>query len=202
MDNNNFKNIEISTEDPKENKFIDECIDTFKKEVLKKSLNILIWGPAEPFDSSDNYKVDLYKKRVAIKNYLKSLGHNALFSEEIGEEAEQKLGHRPNPKVFEKIQIEKADLAIMLRVSPGTIAEFHDFHDDPDCANKMYVFFDNKHRNSYTHEGADDIFVKGGGKLEEFSYPDDIVKCNLQDKINKHIRKVQGAIYISPYKKY
>ncbi len=202
MSNNNFKNIELSIQDPDENKFIVECIETFKNEVLKKPLIILIWGPVKPSDSSDEYKVNLYNKKVAVKEYLKNLKHDVFFSEEIGEEAEKKLGYRPNPKIFEKIQIDRADLVIMLRVSPGTIGEFHDFCNNPDYARKMYVFFDSKHKKGYTHLGTDEIFVTDGGKLEEFSYPKDITECNLQGKISNYIRKVQEALYISPYKKY
>lgn len=199
---NNSQNLELPSEDNEENEFINNCIEIYEKEVLKKPLNILIWGPAEPSDSSDEYIVNLYKKRVDIRDHLKGLGHNALFSEEIGKKAERKLGTRPNPQLFEKIQIEKADLAIMLRVSYGTIGEFHDFHKNPDYARKMLVYFDSKHDSGYTHTGADENFVTIGGTLEEFSYPNDIVACNLQSKIKDYIRKVQTAIYISPYKKY
>lgn len=202
MSDNNSQDIELPSEDNEENEFIDKCIETFEKEVFKKPLNILIWGPSEPSVSSDEYIVNLYKKRVDIRDRLKSLGHNALFSEEIGEKAEKKLGTRPNTQLFEKIQIEEADLAIMLRVSHGTIGEFHDFHNNPNYARKMCVYFDKAHRESYTHTGADEIFVTNGGKLEEFAYPNDIIECNLRGKIKDHIRKVQMAIYMSPYKKY
>lgn len=202
MSDNNSQDIKLPPEDIKENKFIIQCIENYENEVLKKPLNILIWGPAKPSDNSDKYKVDTYKKRVEIKEHLKKLGHNALFSEDISKETEKRKGYKPNPQAYEKIQIGLADLAIMLRVSPGTIAEFHDFHDDPNYARKMCVYFDKEHKESYTHTGADCNFVNQGGKLEEFSYPDDINKCFLLCKIADHIKQVQAAILLSPYKKY
>lgn len=202
MSDKNSQNIEISSKDTAENEFIDKCIEAFEKEVYKKSLTILIWGPAEPSDDLDKYKVDTYNKRVEIKEHLRKLGHNALFSEDISKETERRKGYKPNPQVYEKIQIGLADLAIMLRVSPGSIAEFHDFHSDPNYARKMCVYFDKAHQDSYTHAGADELFVTSGGKLEAFYYPNDIVECNLRSKIEDHVRKVQMLICMMPYKKY
>ncbi len=202
MSNHNLNGVDISVEDDEENKFILECIETFEKEVLRKPLDILIWGPAKPFDTNDEYKTRLYEKRVGIKDQLKRSGHNALFSEEIGDQAKRKFGFMPNLTALEKIQIEKADLVVMLRVSYGTTGEFHDFYNNPDCARKMCVFFDGRHKDSYTHNGSDETFVTLGGKLVEFSYPDDIVNCNLLGMVNDYVRKVQGAIFLSTYKKY
>ena len=137
-----------------------------------------------------------------IREYLKKLGHNALFSEDISKETEKRRGYKPNPQVYEKIQIELADIAIMLRVSYGTIGEFHDFHNNPNYARKMCVYFDKEHKDGYTRKGADEIFVTMGGKLESFYYPNDITECNLRSKIENHIRKVQMVICMMPYKKY
>ena len=168
MGNHDLKGVDLSTEDEEENKFILECIESFDKEVLRKPLDILIWGPAKPFDTNDEYKTRLYEKRVGIKDHLKQLGHNALFSEEIGEQAKRKFGFMPNLTAFERIQIEKADLVVMLRVSIGTTGEFHDFHNNPDCARKMCVFFDGRYKDGYTHNGSDETFVTLGGKLIRF----------------------------------
>lgn len=200
---NNIHSSNISSRDPSEDQFIEECIQQYKEKVLGTKLKILIFGPSEPASGSGEYQIKLYKKRVAIKERLVQLGHVSLFSEEIQKEAISTLsGQIPNLEIFERIQIEQADTVIMLRTSPGSLGEFHDFHRVTDCVKKMYVLFDRDHKENYCHGGADQVFATNGGKLDEFSYPDDIDRCNLLNKVEDHIKKLQEAIYISTFQKY
>lgn len=198
---NNFKHTEITTSKGAA-MFINKCIDRYETEIRNKSLKILIWGPARPPNDSDKYITDTYNKRVEIKEYLKMLGHATFFSEDISEETLKRMGYRPNPLASERIQIEEADLAIMLRVSPGTITEFISFHGNPSYARKMCVYFNQKDKGSLVHQGADDTFTVEGGKLVEFSYPKDIIECNLKSKIKDYVEQVQIATFNAPYRKY
>src|SRR6266478_3991802 len=98
-------------------------------EARQVSLSILVWGP-DPRRSSP-----VSRKRSRIREELRKLGHNAMFSEELSH-----LFAAVSEKSKEFAQSLVAHLVIILiEGSPGALAEAHDFCNDPEIAPKVYL---------------------------------------------------------------
>ena len=113
------------------------------EKVRKISLNILIWG-AGPSGTSG-----AFEKTREIRRRLIELGHNAMFSEELG---------RQDPfsqKTLEFAQAQAADLVIiLLEDSVGALGETNHFANHPDLIQKIYLPAPNKYKGGYSSIGA------------------------------------------------
>jgi hypothetical protein len=113
------------------------------EKVRKISLNILIWG-AGPMGESE-----AFQKRIEIRRRLIELGHNAMFSEELGQQDPF------SQKTLEFAQAQAADLVIiLLEDSVGALGETHDFANHPDLIEKIYLLAPNKYKQGYSGVGA------------------------------------------------
>jgi hypothetical protein len=152
---------------------------------VSPKLNVLIWGPSE----SDS---QLYQKRLEIKLRIDSLGHRACFPESFL--PNDLPGIRGlNLKITEYLQCQTFDYIICLMVSPGSIAEVHDFANKRDLACKMMVCIDQAHSTGYSSHGALQIFEGFNGRLDWFHNPIDLQDCHLATRILTQIEKTSDA---------
>lgn len=166
----------------------------------RPSLTILVMGPAE--DNKDDYAQKCYKKRCQIKDFLEAEKHTVFFPEVPYEEAKNKGDDVPNITVFEKNLIEQSHQVIMLLVpgAPGLESEVNTFSIIPDCARKIYLFYDCDYHPWYIRDKIE-IIEGNSGKTEKF-YRNDIEKCSLLTKIGVKIEQIASAMSMWPYKKY
>ena len=108
------------------------------------ALSILIWGPDPTHDSP------VSRKRSEIRDRLIKWGHNAMFSEDI----ESNLIDL-SEKSKEHAQALAAHLIlILIEDSPGALAEAHDFCNDPEIAQKVFVLAPRRYKAGYSGKGA------------------------------------------------
>ena len=148
-------------------------------------IKVLIFGP-------DKSGGDIYDKRCEIRQKIQKLGFTAHFCEDIlNQEVLTTSGL--NLTVAEYCTARGYDYIVCIMASPGTIGEFHDFAKDKKIASKMMVCIDNKHKNGYTSQGVVRIFEGYNGKIDWFSYPNDIENCRLSTRVLDQIKKVAEA---------
>lgn len=154
------------------------------KEVRKLSLSILVWGPNPQSESV------IARKRNAIRDELKALGHNAMFSEEL---TPQVQGLSEKSKEFAQATV--AHLVIILvEGSPGALAETHDFCNHPDIAPKVYVMVPTQYREGYSAKGAiKDLEDAHGGVY--WYREDDVRSCNLLTQAVKRAEARRNILY-------
>jgi predicted amidohydrolase len=148
-------------------------------------IKVLLFGPNERGG-------DIYDKRCEIRQKIQELGYDAHFCEDIWHQ-EALSASGLNLTVAEYCTAKRYDYVVCLMASPGTIGEFHDFAKDKKIASKMMVCINSKHKNGYTSQGAVRIFEGHNGKIDWFSYPDDITNCRLSTRVLDQIKKVAEA---------
>lgn len=165
----------------------EERIRAIAKDIINRSrLTILIWGPGSKGDP------ELYKKRVQIRDELRKLGHKADFSENnLTQDA--LIAGGLNLCVSELIQALSYEYIVCIMSSPGSIAEVHDFCHIPHISIKMMICIDKDHLDGYSGKGKLKIFEGNHGRLEKFSYPEDIDSCNLCTKVLEQVEKRAAA---------
>lgn len=132
------------------------------------ALSILVWGPSPDRDCP------AARKRKEIRDALRELGHNAMFSEDI-----QTKDKDISAKSKEFAQARAADLILLLlEDSTGAVAEAHDFCNDAIIAPKMFVLIPRRFKKGYSGSGAlKDLEDAHGGV---FWYGDkDLELCNV-----------------------
>lgn len=150
--------------------------------ILNKSkLKVLIFGPGNTGD-------ELYKKRCEIKEKLISLGHEALFPEEILNEDVLKSGL--NLTTYELLMASDSDYIVCLMTSPGSIAEALDFGKKKEIAGKMMICIDQSHSQGYIANGFIPIFQGLNGNIFWFEDPNDLTECHLATKVLSQIDNV------------
>ncbi len=152
------------------------------KKIEKVPLVILVWGPGPGGG-------DLYDKRLQIRELLRSLGHVALFSEEIN------TGPIPpglSARDLEECQAHEAHCIIAIQGSPGSIGEVHDFAGLMDIGHKILIFIDESAQDGYSYKGAlQELKQRYTDCVETFNYPKDIKECNLVNSVLSKVRKLQ-----------
>ena len=171
-----------------------------KYEESRPELEILVMGPGE--DNNDDYAQKCYIKRCQIKDFL-AKKHTASFPETACEEAKNSGKDVTNITAFEKALIEQSQLVIILLIpqAAGVKSEVDTFSIYPECAKKMYLYYDYSHNIPWHLQNHIDFIEGNGGKTEEFC-EDDIESCLLLTKIGVKIEQMVNAISMWPYKKY
>lgn len=118
--------------------------DSLAERRFDVSLSVLIWG------KSPKSRSRIARKRKQIRQKLRELGHNAMFSEDI-----EDAGIDVSQRTKEFAQALAADLIIILpQDSPGAWAEFHDFFSCHAVAKKMYLMIPRECKETYAGNGA------------------------------------------------
>ena len=152
----------------------------------RSRLSVLVWGPGEQGDK------DLYEKRVQIRDKLQELGHKAEFSEDILTPSVIRAGGI-NLSVAELLQAREYEYIVTIMVSPGSIAEVHDFCHMPEIAHKMTICINKEHLSGYSGQSVLRIFKGNHGHIEKFKFPDDIIDCHLLGRVVDHVEKCAEA---------
>lgn len=141
------------------------------REVEKVPLTILVWGPNPQSESP------VAKKRNEIREELKDLGYNAMFSEDLSIQAGD-----ISEKAKEFAQALEAHLIfILVESAPGALAEAHDFCNHPDIAPNLVVMIPKKYEEGYSARGA--IKILGDAYNGVYWYEDeDLNICNLRKR--------------------
>ncbi len=106
------------------------------------ALTILVWGPNPIADS------DVARKRLQIRDELRRIGHNALFSEDLGSRDSRSL----TAQEFD--QAEAAHLVIVLvEGAPGASTEVAGFCNHPRLFQKFLVMVPKQYKGSYFMDG-------------------------------------------------
>ena len=121
------------------------------------------------------------RKRIEIRDALRKLGHYAAFSEEF---------EAPNGNLSEKTkeyaQAMCADLIIVVQDSPGSLAEVHDFCNDPHLFYKMQIMIPSAYRAGYSVKGAiKDLLDATGGGGVYFYTEEDLKSCEVRSRAVK-----------------
>ena len=123
-----------------ETKFYDNLLPELKKlrKRAKKITPMIIWvgGPGSSHE--------LFQLRELIRDFLKSDGFNAVFSEDFPEGAD-----------IASKEIEESaasDAVFVLLMSPGSSAESIEFAYQPIIHNKLHVYIPSEYRNGYVYK--------------------------------------------------
>lgn len=146
------------------------------QQLSRVPLSVFVCGPSSEADP-------LAKKKLDIINAFREKDYDAYTGEEVVKELKTRDTKAGRPvrtdNVYEREVARSSELVIMLRVSYGSVAEFHEFFSVPEIANHLYVFVDEEHYDSYSTVGALSMHEKMYGKVLRYKSPDDIEKCSL-----------------------
>lgn len=158
--------------------------NAFLEQVRQVSLTILVWGP------NPESKSEVARKRHEIRDELRRLGHNALFSEELPQPVED-----ISEKSKEFAQALAAHLIIILvEDAPGALAEACDFCNHPKIAPKVYVLIPLKYREGYGAQGAIRDLADGHGGV--YWYNDtEMSACSVRDRAIKRAEAIRHILY-------
>ena len=152
----------------------------------KISLTVLVWGPSENTDNA------VAVKRMNIRDRLRKIGHNALFSEEISDKDFFK-GLSEKGKEF--VEVVSAHVVIvLLESSPGALAEAHDFCNHPDLAEKFYVMIPQQYKEGYSGQGAIKDLDDGFGGVYWYA-EGEIESCRVLEKAVDRVEARRNIIY-------
>ncbi len=163
------------------------------EEMAKLPVSVFVCGPSEPQDL-------LCKKKIDIVNALRENSHDAMLGEEEVEELKQRDRASGRPvrldNVYENEIASAADVVVILRGSPGSVAEFHEFFQNPNIEAKMYVFADGAHDAGYSSAGALNMHELLQGKVVRYKSPDDITNCTIKTRVQEIVSNFQAAKWI------
>ena len=161
-------------------------LDEHNAKADRYPLDILVWGRG----ADDSIE---YKKRCEIREALKKAGHSAAFSEDlIG--PDRTVGDALDEEL---LQVDAADLVVVLYGSRGTQSEIDTLLDDPRFAEKAIIFI---------HVDIKPGAFKGvsGGRWEKLARRAQIVeytteqmnRCEVVGKAEEWATKARRAAYI------
>jgi hypothetical protein len=167
-----------------------------------ESLNLLSITPISVFVCGPSSKIDpitekITNKKIDIINELRQRGVAAL----VGEEEVAKLkaidndnGRAIKPdNVYEKVIAEQCDLNVVIRSSPGSVAETHEFISQPHIAYKTAICVDKADSEGYSSTGSVTLHRKQHYPVFDYTFPDDIDSCHLKGVILDWVEHHQMA---------
>ena len=159
-------------------------------------IKVLVFGP-DPTSSTRKTKLGkIAKKRIEIRDTIRSHGDLADFPEEVLA-ATNPMGRAiPNALAQEIILIREYDLVIIIVDSPGTNVELGTLAGRTDLAKKTQSYIDTAYRGGLAHNACQQIKTLGG-EAHEFDYPVDIRDCHLLTKVLDLIERTRWAKYLS-----
>ena len=148
------------------------------EEVQNISLSVLVWGPSPQSDSP------VARKRVEIRDMLISVGHNAMFSEDLSTQSSDY-----SEKTKEFAQARAAHLVIILvEGAPGALAEAHDFCSHHEIVNKVCVMIPKAYLEGYSAKGAIKLLNDGHGGVHWYE-AEELEACDVR----KHAMRFVAA---------
>ena len=169
---------------------LDELVRNELSEII---LKIYVLGPDPNSSPVDEHDEKLRTKRVQIKDALIELGHDVSFPEDhINAISDPSI----NPMLAERILLSDAELIVVLAKTPGTLFEIGMLAFKSGLAQKSHIFMSEEFEGGAPHLACKH-FVDVGGEFAEYTYPDDLDKCDLLSQVVEKIRRVQTAKYFA-----
>jgi hypothetical protein len=190
----------------KGNEFMNNSETDAIKDMIRKynesrpKLTILVMGPGK--DNKDDYAHKCYEKRCQVRDSLAEKRHIALFPEVAYEEAKTEGDDVRSIIAFEKSLVDQSHQVIILLPpeAEGVKSEVDKFSVIPQCASKIYLFYDHNYPQWHLNDSIGSI-EGSGGKTDKFC-KDDIESCSLLTKIGVKIEQIASVISMAPHKKY
>lgn len=158
-------------------------------------LNILVFGPQVAILSTEPRTLNLQKKRIQIRLELEQLGHNVKYAEDL---VDPNLPSPQNNAFLQEIVImAEYDLIFNIVDSPGTNIEAGLIASRPNLAEKASLFLDSQFNAGLSAEACRAAQILGAD-FNTYSYPTDLVDCNLLTFILERVSKAQLVRLISP----
>jgi hypothetical protein len=163
-------------------------IDAVEK--LKRTpLSVFVCGPS-------NGETPLLQKKIDIINDLRANDITAIVGEEQVSRlklADENAGRTIQPdNIYELAIAQTVDLIVIIRASPGSIAEAHEFLNHHDISPKTCVCVDTAHADSYSDAGAISLH-RSISKVIDYANPQDIESCHLKSAVVKWVHDHQLA---------
>jgi hypothetical protein len=177
---------------PKAIKYHNDIFASISKEVEKISstpISVFVCGPS-------NGVQPLVQKKVDIINDLRKQDVTAIVGEE--EVSQLKLKDREKGKpiqpdnAYELAIAQRVDLIVIIRASPGSIAEAHEFLSNYEIAYKICICVDKAHAGGYSDSGAISLH-RTIYRVIDYVYPDDIENCTLKSSVMKWVQDHRTA---------
>lgn len=152
-------------------------------------LSILVFGPTPTAATDTTHSSHkTAKKRIEIRDHLRSKGHTAEFPEDLLQ------GSNTPPKgqvlLYEEALIAHNDLVVMIVESPGSNNELGYFAAKSSLAEKTQAFISSSYKGGLADDTCQAL-EKLGGVSHYFVYPEDIDQCHLLGKINDLVENLQ-----------
>ena len=157
-------------------------------------INILVFGPQVAKLSSDPRTLNLQNKRIQIRSELENLGHNVKYAEDM---VDPNLPSPQNNAFLQEIVImAEYDLIFNIVDSPGSIAEAALIASRPNLAQKASLFLDSQFSAGLPAESCRAAQFLGAD-FNTYTYPNDLIDCNLLTFILDRVSKAQFVKLIS-----
>lgn len=158
-------------------------------------LNILVFGPqVHTLSENDERTRNLQNKRIEIRSELEGLGHNVAYAEDI---VDPSLSGPANNAILQEIAVMKEyDFVVVLIDSPGSISEATLISINPLIAQKSSLFLDSNYSEGLVAQACQ-LSETIGAKFSYYTYPNDLVECNLLGFIKTRTQEIQTVKYLS-----
>jgi len=157
-------------------------------------LNILVFGPQVATLSTDPRTLNLQNKRIQIRQELENLGHNVKYAEDV---VDPNLPSPQNNAYLQEIVImAEYDLIFNIVDSPGSIAEAGLIASRQNLSQKASLFLDSQFNAGFPAETCRHAQFLGAD-FNTYTYPTDLVDCNLLTFILARVSKAQLVKLIS-----
>ncbi len=157
-------------------------------------LKILVFGPQVKSFSTDTRTLRLQHKRIQIRQELESCGHYVKYAEELVDPA---LPPPLNNAFLQELIIMKDyDLIINIVDKPGSISEATAIALKPELAPKSCLFLDASYSDGLTDAMCCNAETLGADFIR-YTYPSDLVDCNLVGFVKTKVRAIQIVHYLS-----
>lgn len=159
-------------------------------QLTKTPISVFICGPSDETNP-------ITQKKIDIINDLRGREVTALIGEE--EVAVLKAHDREAGKMektdnaYEIVIAKTCDLVIVIRSSPGSIAETHEFIGHPDVSYKTAICIDKTDSEGYSSTGLVAQHRKLQHPIFEYTFPDDIDSCRLKTQLVEWVQTHQIA---------
>jgi hypothetical protein len=167
-----------------------ERLERHNEAASRYPLAILVWGPA-PGDSIE------YRKRCEIRDALNQSGHQAKFSEDLVDSSR-------SASVLDEefLQVEAADLVVVLYGSRGTQTEIDTLLRRSDFAEKAIIFIHAELLPKALTGVAGDDWKKLQRRAQVIEYTtEQLQQCAVVGEANRLVERTRRAAYIADIKR-
>jgi hypothetical protein len=153
-------------------------------------LAILVWG------SGANDSIE-YRKRCEIREALTNAGHSAVFSEDLIDKSRAV----DDALDEELLQVDAADLVVVLYGSRGTQSEIDVLLDDPRFAEKAIIFIHVDTKPGAFHGVSGARWEKLARRAQVIEYTtEQLNRCDVVGQATQLATKIRRAAYVRDLK--